>query len=159
MGKIDLAPHKYVAIQKGPNRGKKVVDYNNPNAYIRLHDRDNGTLFIQKGKLMHPDGVVIPFEDTPDWALKQIMAQSPEALRDAGYNVKNVLDELEAKQKEKNKVRTDKKKLAAAAAAKAAKAKTGSQRKRLQPQEEKLPDDPEPEDVGLEDEIEEDAVE
>jgi hypothetical protein len=154
MGKIDLSPHKYVAITKGANRGRKVVDYNNPNAYIRLHDKEHGTLFIQKGKLMYPDGVAIPFEDTPDWALKQIMAQSADALREAGYNVKSVIEQVEAKNKDKNKAKLDKKKAAAAAAAKAAKKKPD--RKKA---EDKLPDDPEPEDVGLEEEIDEDATE
>jgi hypothetical protein len=154
MAKLDLSPHKYVQIKKGANRGRKVVDYDNPNAYIRLSHKDHGELYIQKGKLMYADGSAIAFEDTPEWALELIMKQSPEALKEAGYNVKSVLDQLEAKAKEKNKVRTDKKKVAAAAAARAAKAKRGGKKK-----EDVMPDDPEPEDVGLEDESEEDAPE
>jgi hypothetical protein len=154
MAKLDLSPHKYVQIKKGANRGRKVVDYDNPNAYIRLSHKDHGELYIQKGKLMYADGSAIAFEDTPEWALELIMKQSPEALKEAGYNVKSVLEQLEAKAKEKNKVRTDKKKVAAAAAARAAKAKRGGKKK-----EDVMPDDPEPEDVGLDEEIEEEIQE
>lgn len=154
MAKLDLSPHKYVQIKKGANRGRKVVDYDNPNAYIRLSHKDHGELYIQKGKLMYADGSSIAFEDTPEWALEEILKQSPEALKEAGYNVKSVIEQLEAKSKEKNKARTDKKKAAAAAAARAAKKKPGRKK-----QEDVMPDDPEPEDVGLEDDSEEDAAE
>ncbi len=155
MAKLDLSPHKYVQIKKGSNRGRKVVDYDNPNAYIRLSHKDHGELYIQKGKLMYAgEGGVIPFEETPQWALDEIMKQSPEALKEAGYNVKSVIEQLEAKAKEKNKVRGDKKKAAAAAAAKAAKGKPGRKKR-----EDKMPDDPEPEDVGLNEETEEEIQE
>jgi hypothetical protein len=153
MGSIDLSPHKYRPISKGPNRGRKVVDYNNPNAYIRLHDKDQGTLFIQKGKLMYPDGVAIPFEDTPEWALKQIKAMTAESLKEVGYSVKPVLAEIEAKQKEKGGARDAAKKKAAVRAA-LAKARTARGKKK-----EDLPEDPEPEDVGLTEKPEEDAAE
>ena len=154
MAKLDLNPHKYVQIKKGSNRGRKVVDYDNPNAYIRLSHKDHGELYIQKGKLIYSDGTAIAFEDTPQWALDEIMKQSPEALKEAGYNVKAVLEQLEAKSKEKNKARTDKKKAAAVAAAKeAAKGKRGKKK------EDKMPDDPEPEDLGLDEDPEEDAAE
>lgn len=151
---IDLSPHKYRPISKGANRGRKVVDYNNPNAYIRLHDKEQGTLFIQKGKLMYPDGVAIPFEQTPEWALKQILALTPESLKEAGYNVKSVLAEIEAKKKEKNKDRDAAKKKAVQQAA-MAKARAARGKGKAEPEDLNL--DPEPEDVGLE--PEEDAPE
>lgn len=155
MGSIDLSPHKYRPIAKGPNRGKKVVDYNNPNSYIRLHDKDGGTLFIQKGHLMHPDGVKIPISDAPEWALKQIKAMTVEALKEAGFNAKDILAEIEAAKKEKNKDR-DAAKKKAAAQARMAQVRAARGKK---PAEE-LPDDPEPEDVNLpEEEVEEDAAE
>lgn len=154
MAKLDLAPHKYVQIKKGANRGRKVVDYDNPNAYIRLSAKDQGELYIQNGKLMYADGTAIAFEDTPQWALDEIMKQSPEALKEAGYSVKAVIEQLEAKAKEKNKARGDKKKAAAVAAAKAAKKKPGRKKR-----EDVMPDDPEPEDVGLDEDPEEDAAE
>ena len=154
MASLDLHPHKYVSIKKGSNRGRKVVDYDNPNAYIRLSVKDQGELFIQKGKLMYSDGTVIPPDDVPEWALAEIMKQSPESLREAGYNVKSVLDQLEAKAKEKNKARGDKKALAAKQAA-MAKARAARGKKAV----DRLPDDPEPEDVGLTEENEEETQE
>lgn len=154
MGSIDLSPHKYRPITKGPNRGRKVVDYNNPNSYIRLHDQAGGTLFIQKGHLMHPDGVKIPIDDAPEWALKQIKAMTPEALKDAGFNAKAILAEIEAAKKEKNKGQAEAKKKAALQArmaqVRAARGKKSA---------DELPDDPEPEDVNLPEEETEEETE
>lgn len=154
MAKLDLQPHKYREIKKGSMRGRKVVDYDHPNAYIRISSRDHGELFIQKGHLMDAGGTVIPHDQVPDWAMAEIMKQSPEALREAGYNVREVLVELEKKAKEKSKIRDAGKKKAAQAAA-MAKARAAKQAK----QEERMPDDPEPEDVNLPPEDDEDAAE
>lgn len=157
MAKVDLSPHKYREIKHGPGRGRKVVDYDNPKAYIRIANLEHGYLFIQNGRLMQPDGASIPHESTPDWALAEIKKQSPEALRAVGYNVREVLAELDAKAKGKAEQRKkDKSAIARRAAlekARAAKAK----KREVMPDDE--PVDPEPEDVGLDEEIEEDAAE
>jgi hypothetical protein len=86
MSKVDLQPHKYREIKHGPSRGRKVVDYDNPKAYIRISKLDHGEFYIQNGRLMAADGVSVPHKDTPAWALEEIKKQSPEALRAVGYS-------------------------------------------------------------------------
>jgi hypothetical protein len=154
MSGIDYQVHNLIEL-KG-RRGMKVVDYNNPKAYVRLSCKD-GTAYIQKGKIMYEDGVVISPNKMPEWLAAEIKKCDPASLRDAGFNVKGILDELEAAKKAKGAERTAAKKEAAKAAAKAAAKKA---QKRLSRAEVPLPDEvpePEPEDVGLTEETEEET--
>lgn len=157
MSGIDYQVHNLVEL-KG-RRGMKVVDYSNPKAYVRIACKE-GTVFIQRGKIMYEDGVAIPPNKLPEWLVAEIKKCDPAALKDAGFAVKPILDELEAAKKAKGAERTAAKREAAKAAAKAA-AKKGQ--KRLARASAQLPDDPvpepEPEDVGLTEETEEDAAE
>lgn len=152
MAGVNYQVHKLVEL-KG-RRGMKVVDYSNPNAYIKLAHKDHGAVFIQRGKLMYEDGEPIPTNKIPDWVLEEIKKCNPVTLKEAGFAVKSILDEIEEARKAKSDVRKEAKKEAARAAAKKAAKKANKNASRAS---QALPDEPEPEDVGLTEETEEET--
>ncbi len=147
---VNFQVHKLVELRG--RRGMKVVDYSNPAAYIRIACKE-GTVFIQNGKIMYEDGDKIELKNIPEWLLTEIKKCDPERLREAGFAVGPILDELEAAKKAKSNVRLEAKREAAKAAAKAAakKANKGGRQAKVA--------DPEPEDVGLTEETEEETQE
>lgn len=156
MSGIDYQVHRLVDV-KG-RRGMKIPDYSNPNEYVRIACKD-GTVFIQKGKVMYEDGERIPANKMPEWLLAEIKKCDPARLRACGFSAEPILKELEVAKKAKSAERQASKKEAAKAAAKAAakRANKPQRGRRADP----LPDEvaePEPEDVGLEEEVEEDAT-
>ena len=146
MGKnqgINYQVHRMVEVRG--RRGMKQVDYSHPDAYIRLSAKDKGTVYIQGGRLMYEDGETISGDNIPEWVLAEIKKQDPAALKEAGFNIKPILEELEKAKKAKTDKRKEAKLAQAKVVAKAA-AKRGQRSMRAEPV------DPEPEDVGLSDE-------